>query len=212
MSMSRVAKILRHCACVGALLLLGACAFGDRMVTLSYQTETAKAAAATTATAAATPASTASKGTYVLIPLKDERPQKQMVGEVRNGWGMHTADVVADNDVAEWVTDGIRQELAKAGYTVVGSAADDPAAPQIEGTVTRVFCTALFSYEADVSFFVVLRRDGKELVNRQYHGTGSAGVNMAATSGSYKESLNKALADALSDLLADIRTAQTAGS
>jgi len=196
--------------CFGALLLLSACAFGDREVTLSYQPETAKSdakAAKVTTAATVPPVADDGKLAFIVVPFKDERADKNIVGEVRNGWGMHTADVVVQNDVAQWITDGLKTELAKAGYRVVESAADDSTAAQIEGTVARVYCTALFSYEAEVSFFATLRRDGKDVINQQYHGTGSAGVNMAATSGSYKDSLNRALADALRSLIADLKIA-----
>jgi uncharacterized lipoprotein YmbA len=210
--MKRWMRSLQPWLCVGALLLLSACAFGDRKVTLSYQPETAESdATAAKVTTAATGAPVADDGklAFIVVPFKDERADKNIVGEVRNGWGMHTADVVVQNDVAQWITDGLKTELAKAGYRVVESAADDSTAAQIEGTVARVYCTALFSYEAEVSFFATLHRDGKEVINQQYHGTGSAGVNMAATSGSYKDSLNRALAAALRSLIADLKIAGT---
>ncbi len=205
--MDTILRFLPRFACLGALLLLSACAFGDRKVTLNYEPELAKSdtKVAASATAAAAPAA-ATTGTYVLIPFKDERADKRIVGEVRNGWGMHTADVVVENDVAKWVTDGLRIELEKADYKVVAPEAGAPDAARIEGTIARVFCTALFSYEAEVSFFATVRKNGKDVISRQYHGSGSAGVNMAATSGSYKESLNRALADALRSLLADIKS------
>jgi hypothetical protein len=201
--MKRALRSLARLACLGALLMLGACAFGDRKVTLAYQPQ------AEAPPASATPAGTGAPANVmlVLLPFKDERPSKKIVGEVRNGWGMHTADVVAENDVAAWLTDGLRLELQKAGYRIVDETEAGPDAVRFEGTVARVFCTALFSYEAEVSFFAVVKKSGEAVIDRQYHGTGTAGVNMAATSGSYKESLNEALRSALRSLLADLRIA-----
>jgi hypothetical protein len=201
--MKRALRSLARLACLGALLMLGACAFGDRKVTLAYQPQAEAPAVSATLAGTGAPANV----TLVLLPFKDERPSEKIVGEVRNGWGMHTADVVAENDVAAWLTDGLRLELQEAGYRIVDETEAGPDAVRFEGTVVRVFCTALFSYEAEVSFSAVVRKNGEAVIDRHYHGTGTAGVNMAATSGSYKESLNEALRSALRSLLADLRVA-----
>src|SRR5262249_53128680 len=88
--MGTLKNTARWGACLGLLLLLGACAFGDRKVTLAYQPEAAKAETKSAAAApadAAAPATTdaatvAVKGIYVVPPFKDERPDKTVVGEV----------------------------------------------------------------------------------------------------------------------------------
>lgn len=78
----------------GILVLLGplGCAFGNRHVTLAYPPEQAKADGQATASAA--PPEPAGQK-VVLVVFLDQRSTKQAIGSVHNGFGMHTADVVA---------------------------------------------------------------------------------------------------------------------
>ena len=120
---------------------------------------------------------------------------------------MKTADVVAKNDVAEWVTDAIVEEFQHAGYQVTrgSSSKESTSGLVVSGEVLTVYCTALFSYEGDVSFTAIVMKDGKELIRKRYTGQGGAGVNWAATSSSYGYSLSEALERAAKDLLRDLR-------
>jgi len=47
-----------------------------------------------------------------------EKEGLEVVGYVRNGYGMHTADVLAINDVADWIVLALSKELEAAGYEV----------------------------------------------------------------------------------------------
>src|ERR1035441_993419 len=111
MRVTRVASVL---ALISGPLLLGGCAFGDRRVNLTYPPANAGRPQV---------ASAATRGqdqrNVVLLAFIDQREQKDRVGEVRNGFGMHTADVLAANNVAEWVTNAMRLELERAGFTVM---------------------------------------------------------------------------------------------
>ncbi len=153
----------------------------------------------------ATPSADASR--VLLIPFADERADKVNVGEVRNGWGMHTADVVSKNDVVQWINDAVKLELERAGYAV--TVAQGPDRPQgttvISGEILTVFCEAMFSYEGEVSLFVTISQGDNEVLRRRYTGTGGAGVHWAATAGSYGSSLSLALADALQKVMEDMK-------
>jgi hypothetical protein len=189
------------------LLLVTGCAFGTRRVTLVYPPEKAEISDAKVAEAAASP--TINGKSVVLQQFADQRSNKECIGEVRNGLGMRTADVVAENSVTEWVTQAVKEEMEKAGYKV--TKVDSITMPTTDivvltGDIITVYCIALFSYEGEVSFFAILQKDGKEILNKRYTGKGSAGLNWAASSSSYGYSLSVALASAASNLVDDIKT------
>lgn len=176
------------------LLSLCSCAFGNRHVTLNFQdTETPSAS---------------NDKIIVLAPFTDQRADRKIVGEVRNGYGMHTADVIADNSVEDWITNAVKTRLEKNGYKVILSTTNTtPSNFEMGGVVTEVFCTAYFSYSGKVTFLVQLQRNNRVLLQKSYAGKGGAGVNWVAASSSYGATLEAALSDALKELSADINMA-----
>lgn len=184
-------------------VFLSSCAFGTRHVTLTYPPQDS---AGVTSKAEAAKLAAPKQGTIVMNFI-DRRSDPTVVGEVRNGWGLHTADVVAVNSVPKWVSESISKELEAAGYTV--SLTEVSVLPSsslsLSGEILTVYCTALFFYEGEVSFIARALKDGKELINKRYTGKGSAGVNWAATAGGYGQSLALALSDATQQLVQDLR-------
>lgn len=183
------------------------CAFGTRTVTLVYPPdEEAKGAGPGVAEASPAPAVTGEP--IILLPFADERSEKRVIGEVRNGWGMRTADVVTEGDIAKWVTEAIETELKKAGYNV--TKVEDLSSPSsgrvVAGEVLTVYCSALLSYEGEVSFYARVEENGKEVFRRRYTGEGSAGLNWTATERSYGNSLSLALASAVGSFVADLNS------
>ena len=183
------------------------CAFGTRHVTLVYppeQKEVTKALGPKAAEASPAPAVTSES--IILLQFADERSEKRLIGEVRNAYGMRTADVVTEGNVAEWVTEAMKMELEKAGYNVtkVESLSSPTTGPVVAGEILTVHCTALWSYEGEVSFYARVHENGKEIFKRRYTGKGSVGLNMAATARSYGSSLSLALASAVRSFLADL--------
>jgi hypothetical protein len=77
----------------------------------------------------------------------------------------------------------------------------------LRGDILTVYCTALFSYEGEVSFFAHVEKDGRQLVNNRYTGKGSAGLNWAATGSGYAASIESALKAGIAPMLADLHVA-----
>lgn len=181
----------------GLVSLTSGCAFGTRHATLGY----ASTPVVSPSTSTGTPIS--------LVRFVDQRGEKRAIGEVRNGYGMRTAEVVPDKDIAAWITQGVQAELEKAGYRVSVSETPTTSSPTatLSGDVVTVYCSAMFSYEGEVSFFARLMKDGKEILAKRYTGKGSAGLNWAATSTGYADSLSLALADAIRPLVEDLHAA-----
>ena len=194
-----------HVVLLGVLVLsMDGCAFGNRHVTLNYPPEKqSESEGLKVAEAAPVPVN---GKPIILMQFVDQRSNKSVIGEVRNGWGMRTADVVAENDVSNWLTNAVRFELEKLGYkiTLGTNNSESLSVIVLGGEVLHVYCTAMMTYEGEVSFFATLQKDGKELLRKRYTGKGSAGMNWAAASSSSGGSLSEALSIALKDLVIDV--------
>jgi hypothetical protein len=188
-----------------AVLGAGGCAFGDRTVVLGYPPKP-EGGVVSAALAAETPSPAGAQVT--LVPFEDGRARTDIIGDVRNAYGMHTADVVAQNDVAEWVTGAIRTELKEAGFGVVdaSSLAASGSAAVVSGEVVNVYSTAYWTYEADVSFYGRVQKGQEILLDKLYSGKESAGTNWAATAESYGQSLGLSLQQAAHRFIADLKT------
>lgn len=184
---------------LGCTLVLGGCAFGARNATLSYPPA-----------APAGAVSAPGKGAIALAPIQDVRSDKKKVGTVRNGFGMQTAEVVTADDIPKWIDGALRTELAAAGYQVVSAAGDPARGTTLSGDLSHLWCDAYFSYQGEVTLAVRLRRDGRELLAKQYQGSGGAGMNWVASAEAYGQTLAVALADALRQLVADVDKALAA--
>lgn len=198
-------KMISLLVMCSTFFLISACAFGTRNVTLVYPPEKASQESGPKSAEASTSSPSIGKS-IILLQFTDQRVDKRVIGEVRNGWGMRTADVVAENDVSEWITQALRMEMEKAGHKVTISKNNiiSSIEPNVGGEIITVYCIALFSYEGEVSFFANIQKDGKELLKKRYSGKGSAGLNWAATASGYGESLSMALSVAAKSLVDDI--------
>lgn len=202
--MTNIEKLAR--AGFGLLMAaaLAGCAFGTRQPTLVYPPPVdASIAAAPPGKSEAV----SKKAKIVLASFRDERTDKTVVGTVRNGFGMRTADVVPTNNVADWVTDAVGTELRLSGYSVVRGGAADPNDPEsvlIGGDVLNVFCDMYMSYTGQVSLLTKVRTGSGVLLTKHYAGEGSAGLAFAATGESYAQSLALALQSALRKFVADL--------
>lgn len=193
--------------CLLATLIGWGCAFGNRHVELSYPPERKDTGPAE---AVAGPAPEPFGDAFLNVtPFNDIRENMVEVGCVRNGFGMKTAKVIADNDVADWITEAVIMELKNAGYSVVKvtSAEEAESGPVLTGDVVKVYCDAFFSYAGEVMMSARIMDGEKEVLRKTYTGKGSAGANWAAGSKAFGQSLSLALGNAITYLVADIDSA-----
>ncbi len=186
---------------IAATVVLEGCAFGARNATLRYPPQ-AEPSGGPVARAATAPAG--QKGQIALAAFSDARTDKKLVGAVRNGFGMRTAEVVSADSVPTWVTGALKTELTASGYQVTDKVDESGAGTSLGGDVTLVWCDAYFTYSGEVALSIRLRRDGRDVLSRSYTGQGSAGMNWAATAEAYGQTLSIALADALRQLMPDL--------
>ncbi len=187
------------------VIFLSGCAFGTRQPTLQYP-PTAEPGTNTPPQTAERPAPKNLQ--IVLGPFTDQRSDKKVVGTVRNGFGMRTADVIPTNSVSDWVTQAMQIELQHSGYTVATavSGGDSPPGQSVvvSGEILNVFCDMYFSYTGQVSLLTKVTKAGKEVLTKHYAGEGSAGIAWGATEESYAQSLALALASALKQFVSDL--------
>jgi len=184
--------------------LVSGCAFGDRQAKLGYPPIADDGAMA----AQAAEAVPASRGDVYIGAFSDIRPDKTVVGHVRNGFGMKTAKVLPQREVTAWVHDALAHELSAAGYTIVEGAAAPAGTTALSGDILRAYCDVYFTYDGQVVLRIEAQKDGQALLNQSYSGSGSAGVNWAATGDSFSESLSLALRQALQQFMADLGSRQ----
>jgi hypothetical protein len=195
---------LRFTTTLVAVIFLAGCAFGTRNATLNYPPK-AESGAVPAAQAATRPAP--KNVQIVLGPFSDQRTDKKVVGTMRNGFGMRTADVVALNSVPDWVAQAITIELENSGYSVVTVTGGDSAAGAsaiVSGEILNVFCDMYLSYTGQVSLLARVSKGGKEVLNNHYSGEGSAGLAVAGTAESFAQSLSLALAVAVKKFVAEL--------
>jgi hypothetical protein len=181
------------------IVAVAGCAFGDRHVALVYPPPAAQVAAPPPRRPAPTTAAVALQN---FADLRSKAP----IGEVSNGFGMHTADVLAQGNVAQWVTEAVAYELRAAGLRVhrLYGQRPTPGEMVISGQIVNFYCRAMLSYQAEVSFIGQVAIDNQVGFTGHLSGNGGAGVNLGMTEASYGESLAAALQDAVRKFVAQI--------
>jgi hypothetical protein len=186
-----------------SLLVLGGCAFGTRTVVLSYPPE--ETVDGFIDSAYAEEIGEAVPRTIVLSVF-DRRSEGHRIGNVRNAFGMDTADVVTRDDVTDWVARALEKELVSVGHSVIrsGEALPGENAIGLRADILTVYCDVYLTYDGEVSLMVTLEDKERGSISKQLAGEGSVGLNWAATAESYGESLALALQDAISKLLLEV--------
>jgi hypothetical protein len=194
-------SITRFLFLVSPLFLFGTgCAFGTRHAVLAYP-PTSMLKTATNAPAVSHPEKIA------LGAFTDERGDKVVIGYVRNGYGMKTAEVHLDSDVVPFINDAVRYELRKAGWeTVTEPAATNSDIPVISGEVLVLHCDAFMTYEGDATLMIHATKNGREIFKKTYSGSGDGDLNWAMTSEGYGKAVSESVQEALLAFVRDIPT------
>lgn len=181
-----------------------ACAFTDRHVDLSPPVAIQPSTVP--------PASPESTNIVTITRPQDLRPDPTTIGNIRNGYGMVTAQIRSNNDVALWVANSLGAGLEQAGFRVERAetieTAQTPLAMDIG--VSRVFAEHTPGFftltgKGDVAAQIEVYRRGQRILRRVYAGKYETTDLMAMTSASeYQEFLNKAMEDLLQKAIPDL--------
>ncbi len=176
-----------------SLLTMSGCAFGTRHVTLN-PIKTSLSLDAT--------------GQNVYIEVIDKRNPslKPVVGHVKNGYGMKTADVISDKEVSSWVKDSIVEELKRADAVILPDDKNlDNKTSKIIVDVLVCYAQAYWNYGGEVSVVVTVKKDNKDIIKeKNYTGKATLGTNWGARAASYQEVLELAMEDMLQKLMSDL--------
>lgn len=199
-------RALATSALAALATLSTACAFGNRHINLSYPPQRDPGATKSSVPAPQTSVEGVRPVTVVLVDFLDQRPNMSTVGSVHNGFGMHTADVIAQNSVPAWVTSAVAIELRKVGFTVIEAHARQSSNEHavLTGEVLTAYCGAWTKYEGDVSFAARVESKGKELLRKTYQGKIDSMTNWGASGKSYGLALSAALETAARSLAAEL--------
>ena len=190
---SRVERAGLFIGCLMFAITGTGCAFGDRHVTLSYLP--------------ADDMTTRIDGQIAVVTFEDVRPRERLhdVGEVRNGFGIVTADVRIDTkkdqgniqDIGAWVADALSQELTLAGAAVqrVDSVSQASGYPVVvSGTISKLWVNMYLQYDAKIRTVVTITRNGSVVFNEPVKGDHEAVAWIASVS-EYEKALTKTLQD-----------------
>jgi hypothetical protein len=180
-----------------AVGLLSGCAFGDRKIALRYQ-----------------PIAPIGGGTgqKVAVVKFIDRRGKQEVGEVRNGYGMKTASVYAQQqDIGAWVANALSDELSHAGFAVqkFSDAAPPDISISITGFVPEAYVQMSMQERCTVRANITVQKGGVVVLNKEYRGYISK-VAWTASTGEYENVMQLALQElmkqAVPEIVAAIKT------
>jgi uncharacterized lipoprotein YajG len=170
------------------------CAFGTRTVSLNPVTVPGQSSAG-------------ARQTVYVLPAQDLRDDKSSVGCVRNGFGMRTAEVVANSDVARWIQQSVASSLTASGYEVrEGAPPDATNALSVAVSVNKVFCNSYMHYGADVSLSCEVRRGDRAVDKFDVQGTAAA-INWAGTASGFQRTLHAALRNCLTQMMPKLDSA-----
>jgi len=94
-----------------------------------------------------------------------------------------------------------------AGYSVHENCSPQRAGLiEIQGKIVKVYTTAYLSYLGEVTIDASVSLDSSIIINKKYSGHTQGGLNMAASSYMFGETLQKALKSMITQLIADINS------
>ena len=146
--------------------------------------------------------------------IEIEKPQVSLlqkdgltiVGYVRNGFMMHTADVLATNDVGDWVVLALSKELKAAGYQVRTVSALSGSNVGVRINIKKVFADMVYSgINAQVNYVLTLSKDRRVIRGIRAGGRGSF-MTYSSMAESYARALEIALQDSMKELIPRIVT------
>ena len=140
-----------------AATTMSGCAFGTRHVNLTYAPGFAERRR-----------DLSTNGRVAVAKFEDARNPRQgtgsLLGKVRNGYGIPTASVLANQNPVLWVNEGVARALTAQGLTVerVNSAQEAAGAPIVSGHVTRASGGMYPSMDANVSADLAIQYGGRQ--------------------------------------------------
>ncbi len=170
-----------------SVIFLSGCAFATRKTFLEYN--------------AITPVRNPNNVTIEVVPFEDDRPNKDTIGNVKNIFGVKTANILSEVNISQWITDALKSELENAGYKIVEKGTRN----KIQGIVMKVYCNTLVDYEGEVIIKVSLKHGNNILLDKVYSGKSKKlSAVVVLTLKAYRNILEKSLQQAMIQVVSDV--------
>lgn len=143
---------------------------------------------------------------YVVMPSDNRNLNPAFVGYVRNGFNVHTADVVADKEVDLWLREILLDNIRNAGYkaTPSGKAAEGIA---VYSVISRLDCDMklnfVASYENNIELQVIIKKDNQNVFSKTFSNTITQPAAWG-TESEYQSLINSAMQKTVNDMMPDI--------
>ncbi len=188
-------------ALIGLSLSCVGCAFGDRVVALSYTP---------------TPAvSSQGNGIAVyLAPIQDVCQNRRLrddkgreIGDVVNGYNIRTATVVSKSmDLSPWITDALTKELHQHGFQPLQVTALPPDCELgISGSLSECYSKMKFfgGQVCTLKVNIIVHRNGAPVASKEYVGIHKGGLGVG-TAAEYERIFQAAMADLMAKVMPDV--------
>jgi hypothetical protein len=104
----------------------------------------------------------------VLEKPQDRRPEPHdVVGSVRSGVGVKTADIFSDKDVREWIHQAMTQELQHAGFLVISSPKRGLAL-RVTTEIRDLSCEEGIGFRGRMTLQIRVQGDSRMLLDKTY--------------------------------------------
>jgi len=178
--------------------LLPACAFGDRSIALQYEVERRYAQTGADY-----------KDPVVVLDFDDARPQPEY-GDVRNGFGIVTAKVIAEGQSGgRWVANALAAELEARGYQVQQATEAPPGTVPVlvSGSLTQAYVrTGVLGLDCLVRVRLRVLRHGVTVLTRDYEAENDD-LGLLGTAQAYASALSEGLRRLIEQAMEDIEEA-----
>ncbi|MEI8245998.1 MAG: YajG family lipoprotein [Lentisphaerota bacterium] len=185
----------RNCILIGcaafSIAVLSGCAFGDRVVCV------------TPVIAETCPETTVHTEIKVLAPEDSRGKKANFVAYVRNGFRMHTADVLADKTVQQWVQDTLIANLKKAGYNPIAGGDKNIDGISISTKISKLECDVGVQYDSSITITVTVQKDNVTAFQDTYHGEAKQ-PGFWMNSAEYQDVLQKTMQNCVNNMMPDL--------
>ena len=172
------------------LIMSSGCAFGDRQVLLTpiYSENL--------------PFEKVKASPVYITSTKDARGDHQapnFVGYVRNGFDIHTANVLGDKDVDKWVQSCLVENLKKSGFKVYDGKSTTKGLC-LSAVINILECNISYTVTATIVINAKLKENDKEFFSQSFTGKFSKPA-MSGSANEYQEVLDRAMKLCLDEMM-----------
>ena len=147
-----------------------------------------------------------SAGVVIVSPVTDQREIRDHIGVKKTAFGIPTAKIYPDRNVAVWLRERLKAELRTAGFDIARKG--EPASATVELALLRFFVEPVLgwdteTFETDLAVRVTVTPPSGSRAEREYRTRGVA-EGQTPSEKNYTPSLEQATAELMKQLVPDI--------